>query len=92
MARPIPQNPNRRPSNTVKPVQQRERYNTPSSDNGDFYLLFSFVKLGLFVLGAIAVVIILGALLIQFIQATMPISLISLAIIGIVIWLIIKNS
>ena len=95
MARPIPRNLNWRPDNPARPARRRERHYAPARDlphHSDFRLLFGFVKLGLFVLGGIAVVILLGALLIQFIRATMPMSLMALAFMGFITWLIIKNS
>ena len=96
MPRPIPNNPNWRPDNPARPArrvrlpQQRERYHNPGPDIGyrtELRLLFGFIKLGLFILGAIVVVVFLGALLIHFIWTTMPMLLLALAVIALIIWL-----
>jgi hypothetical protein len=94
MARPIPRNPNWRSDNPTRPVRRRERYHAPARDVGyrtELRLLFGFVKIGLFILGAIAVVVFLSALLIHFIWTTMPMLLVALAIIALVIWLVCRS-
>lgn len=74
---------------------RREYYHESSPSIGSFgystRLIWAFIKIGFMILGAIAVVILVGVLLFQFIQATMPMSLIALAIMGLIIWLLCKS-
>lgn len=93
----VPIKPSIRQTRQSRQVRlEREYYIEPSSSTGlsryCIRLIWAFTKIGLFVLGIIAVMALLGALLFQLIRVTMPISLIALAVIGLVIWLIVKKS
>jgi len=93
----IPTKPSIRQTHRGRPFRaQRDYYRQTSSSTGSFgystRLIWSFIKIGFMILGAIAVVIVVGMLLFQLIRAAMPISLIALAMIGFITWLIIKHS
>lgn len=93
---PIPTKPSLRQTHRANSFRaQREYYREPSSSIGSFWystrLIWTFVKIGFMILGAIAVVILVGMLLFQLIRAAMPMSLIALAILGFTAWLILKH-
>ena len=93
----IPTKPSIRQTHRGRPFRaQRDYYRQTSSSTGSFgystRLIWSFIKIGFMILGAIAVVILVGMLLLQFIRATVPWSLIALAMMGLITWIIIKNS
>lgn len=80
----------------TKPSIRQTHRARASLDAGLFWfsagLIWPLIKIGFLILGAIAMAVLVGVLLFQFIRATMPMSLIALAIIGFTTWLIIKHA
>jgi hypothetical protein len=83
---PVANNPR---ANSSYPTKQ------PSTSAADlllplFYLKF-FLKIGAMAIFVIVAIVLLGWLMIQFILATLPISLVALALLGGMIFLIVKS-
>ena len=96
MTRPIPTKPSiRQAHRSVRPRPSwnpDHRYEPPlDSIRYNVRLWLAYVKLGFIILGAIAVVVIFFAFLVQFIWASWPLSFICFALIGVMVWFFIKE-